>query len=464
MNRAKEKSEIMKTQSPSVRITNMNEVELGYSKEEAINESQRCLNCPTKPCVAGCPIEIDIPAFLKETSECNFDKALSIIQQDSLFPALCGRVCPQEKQCQKNCTVGKMHKDVRQSVAIGRVERFLADNVKSTGNIEKSKNNHKKVAIIGSGPAGIACAADLLKLGYEVHIFEAFHKLGGVLVYGIPEFRLPKSIVEKQLLKVKELGAVIHLDTLVGRTVTIEQLMNEDDFKAVFIAAGAGLPNFLKINGENAKGVVSANEYLSRVNLMKAYDKNSRTPVQHSKNVVVFGAGNVAMDASRTALRMGADKVSIVYRRGEDEIPARAEEVQHAKEEGVEFKLLYSPVEILTDENSNVSAVKVSKCRLTEPDESGRRTPVVIENSEEVIPCDLVIVAIGNSSAPLIPLTTPNLNINKRGNIIVDPETLETSIKGVYAGGDIVLGSATVILAMGQGRKAARSIDAYLSK
>lgn len=468
MNRAKEKTEVMKNQEPCERIHNMSEVALGFSEEQAVREAERCLNCKTKPCVSGCPVEIDIPAFLSHVAKKEFGKAADKIAESSLFPRICGRVCPQEKQCQKECTVGKMHKSVDEAVAIGRVERFVADyqseHSKTLPKVSAKKTG-KKVAIVGSGPAGASCAADLAKMGHEVHIFEAFHKLGGVLTYGIPEFRLPKEIVKKEFEKLASLGVQMHLDTLVGRTRTIEQLMKEDGFDAVFVGSGAGLPNFMNIKGENAVGVLSANEYLSRINLMKAYDESvSRTPYPKAKRVAVFGAGNVAMDAARTARRMGAESVAIIYRRGAEEVPARREEVEHAKEEGIEFKLLSAPKEILTDEKGKVKGVVLRDCKLGEPDASGRRRPEIIEGSEHTYDCDLVLVAIGNASNPLIAMTTKEIKTNPRGNFIVNPDTLETSMKGVFAGGDIVLGAATVILAMGQGRKAAKSIGDYLSK
>lgn len=468
MNRAKEKTEIMKNQDPDKRIHNMSEVALGFTKEQAVREAERCLNCKTKPCVSGCPVGIDIPSFLSYVAKEDFDKAADKIAESSLFPRICGRVCPQEKQCQKECTVGKMHKSVDEAVAIGRVERFVADyqsEHSKTPVIPSVKKTGKKVAIVGSGPAGASCAADLAKMGHEVHIFEAFHKLGGVLTYGIPEFRLPKEIVKKEFEKLSSLGVQMHLDTLVGRTRTIKQLMEEDGFDAVFIGSGAGLPNFMNIPGENAVGVLSANEYLSRINLMKAYDSAlSRTPYPKAEKVAVFGAGNVAMDAARTARRMGAKSVAIIYRRGEEEVPARKEEVEHAKEEGIEFMLLNAPKEILTDEKGKVKGVVLLSCRLGEPDASGRRRPEIIEGSEHTYDCDLVLVSIGNASNPLIAMTTKEIETNKRGNFIVNPDTLETSMKGVFAGGDIVLGAATVILAMGQGRKAAKGINDYLNK
>lgn len=468
MNRSKEKTEIMKNQAPEVRVNNMDEVALGFSEEQAVREAERCLNCKNKPCVNGCPVGIDIPLFLSKVAEKDFYGAEDVIHESSLFPSICGRVCPQEKQCQKDCTVGKMHKNVDEAVAIGRVERFVADYSRSTNRevpITKAKSTGKKVAIVGSGPSGAACAADLVKSGHEVHIFEAFHKLGGVLTYGIPEFRLPKTIVKKEFENLEKLGVHMHLDTLIGRTRTIKQLFEEDGFDAVFVGSGAGLPNFMNIKGENAPQVLSANEYLSRVNLMKAYDSSiARTPILHARRVAVFGAGNVAMDAARTARRMGAESVAIIYRRSEEEVPARKEEVLHAKEEGIEFMLLHNPKEILTDEKGNVTGVVLLECKLGEPDSSGRRRPIIIEGSEKTYPCDLVLVAIGNISNPLIKKSTPEIETNKRGNFVVNEDTLETSYPHVYAGGDIVLGAATVILAMGQGRKAAAAINEYLAK
>lgn len=454
----------MPSQDPQVRIHNMNEVALGYTEDEAVLESERCLNCKTKPCVAGCPVQIDIPKFIEQIQKKNFKEALEIIQEESLLPAVCGRVCPQENQCQKFCTVGKMNKNVDLAVGIGRLERYVADREDNNTKLpEVKKETGKKVAIVGSGPAGIACAADCRKEGHEVVLFEALHKMGGVLSYGIPEFRLPKKIVDKQIEKLRQLGIKTDTNTLIGRTRTIDELMEEDGFDAVFVASGAGLPKFLGIPGENLLSVFSANEYLTRSNLMKAYDQdNAKTPYFHSDKVAVFGGGNVAMDAARTALRLGAKQVDIIYRRTFDELPARKEEVGHAKEEGVNFKLLSQPIEIIGDENDFVKGVKIRNCELGEPDQSGRRRPVEIEGSEYIEEYDTVIVAIGNASNPLIKKTTPEIEVNSRGNFIVNEETLETSKKGVFAGGDIVLGAATVILAMGQGRKAAKAINAYL--
>jgi glutamate synthase (NADPH), homotetrameric len=455
-------SQEMPSQDPNVRKHNMDEVALGYSEDQVVLEANRCLQCKNKPCMQGCPVSINIPAFIERVTKRDFDGALGVIQESSLLPAICGRVCPQENQCQKFCTVGKTKKDVEQSVAIGRIERYVADHAASKLPEVKAPSG-KKVAVVGSGPASIACAADLVKEGHSVTMFEALHKTGGVLVYGIPEFRLPKKLVQKEIDKLKAMGVDVRTNFLVGRTRTIEELMKEDGFDAVFVGTGAGLPKFMNIPGENLVGVFSANEYLTRSNLMKAYDEaNSMTPLYHSKKVAVFGGGNVAMDAARTALRLGAEKVTIIYRRTIDEMPARKEEVHHAKEEGVEFLMLNQPVEILGDENGRVKAVKVIKCELGEPDASGRRSPVEIPGSEYDIEFDTVIVSIGNASNPLIKMTTPEIEVNRRGNFIVNPETGETNVKGLYAGGDIVLGAATVILAMGEGRKAAAAINESL--
>lgn len=452
----------MPSQDPDERKHNMMEVALGYSEDQVVVEANRCLQCKNKPCIQGCPVQIDIPQFIHRVTQRDFDGALSVIQESSLLPAICGRVCPQENQCQKFCTVGKIKKDVDQAVAIGRIERYVADHgnsllpaiMPSTG---------KKVAVVGTGPASIAAAADLRKAGHEVVMFEALHKTGGVLVYGIPEFRLPKRLVQKEIEKLVEMGVKINTNFLVGRTRTIHELMEEDHFDSIFVGTGAGLPKFMNIPGENYVGVFSANEYLTRSNLMKAYSESkSMTPLYHSRKVAVFGGGNVAMDAARTALRLGAEKVTIVYRRTKEEMPARKEEVHHAIEEGVEFLMLSQPVEILGDESGKVVGIKVIKCELGEADASGRRSPVEIPGSEYEIEYDTVIVAIGNASNPLIKMTTPEIEVNKRGNFIVDPETGETSIKGLYAGGDIVLGAATVILAMGEGRRAAKAMNEYL--
>lgn len=454
----------MPTQAPEVRIHNMDEVALGYTEEEAIVEANRCLNCKNQPCVQGCPVGINIPAFIYEIQNKKYDEALSIIQESSLLPSVCGRVCPQEKQCQLYCTVGKMHKDVDKAVAIGRLERFVADKVGDNAELPEIKaETGKRVAVVGSGPASISCAADVRREGHEVVVYEALHKMGGVLSYGIPEFRLPKKLVDKEIEKLKAMGIKMEKNVLIGRTRTIEELMKEDGFDAVFVGSGAGLPKFMNIPGENLLSVFSANEYLTRSNLMKAYDESkSKTPFFHAEKVAVLGGGNVAMDAARTALRLGAKKVDIIYRRTMAEIPARKEEVHHAMEEGVNFCLLAQPVEILGDENDFVKGLRIRKCELGEPDASGRRSPIEIPGSDYIEEYDTVIVSIGNASNPLIKKTTPEIEVNRRGNFIVNEETCETSMKGVYAGGDIVLGAATVILAMGQGRKAAKAINEYL--
>ncbi len=467
---AKERAAIphqdMPQQDPKERIHNMEEVALGYTETEAIVEANRCLQCKNKPCVQGCPVGIDIPAFINEITKKDYKAALSVIQESSLLPSICGRVCPQENQCQKYCTVGKMYKDIDQAVAIGRLERFVADHESENTTLpEIAPSTGKKVAVVGSGPASIACAADVRRAGHDVTIFEALHKMGGVLSYGIPEFRLPKRLVDKELSKLEAMGIYFEKNVLIGRTRTIEELMNDDGYSAVFIGTGAGLPKFMNIPGENLGSVFSANEYLTRSNLMKAYDtEHARTPYFHSRRVAVFGGGNVAMDAARTALRLGAEVVDIIYRRAREEMPARKEEIEHAVEEGCNLRLLSQPVEILGDENGNVKAVVIRKCELGEPDASGRRSPVEIPGSEFTVEYDTVIVSIGNASNPLIKKTTSEIETNKRGNFIVDEETCETSMKGVYAGGDIVLGAATVILAMGQGRKAAAAINKYLAE
>ena len=458
----------MPQQDAAARAHNMNEVALGYTAEMAKTEASRCLNCPTKPCMQGCPVAINIPGFLAKAAEGDFAGALDVIKETSLLPAVCGRVCPQEKQCQKFCTMGKLLKDVDKAVAIGRVERFCADLARETG-AEKpvacAPKTGKKVAVIGSGPAAITCAADCAKAGHDVTVFEAFHRCGGVLVYGIPEFRLPKAIVRHEIEAIKQLGVKIENNFVIGRTRKLRDLIDKDGFDAVFVGTGAGLPKFMGIEGENLNGVFSANEYLTRANLMKAYLEGSAdTPFWHGKRVAVLGGGNVAMDASRMALRLGAEKVYLVYRRSEAEMPARKEEVEHAKEEGVEFHMLENAKRVLNDGKGAVAGLECLKYELGEPDASGRRSPVAIEGSEFVLDVDTVVVAVGNASNPLIPTTTEGLEINKRGNIVVDPETNMTSIPGVFAGGDIVLGAATVILAMGEGRKAAAGISAYLSK
>ena len=456
----------MPEQEPAIRAHNMNEVALGFTAEMAKNEAARCINCPSKPCIQGCPVAIDIPGFLAKAAEGDFKGALAIIKETSLLPAVCGRVCPQEKQCQKFCTMGKLLKDADKSVGIGRVERFCADYARQQGLDEAvvcAPSTGKRVAVIGSGPASITCAADCAKAGHSVTMFEAFHKCGGVLVYGIPEFRLPKSIVQYEIDGLKKMGVKIETNYCVGRTRKLSDLMTQDGFDAVFVGTGAGLPKFMDIEGENLIGVFSANEYLTRANLMKAYLENEAdTPFWHGKKVAVLGGGNVAMDASRMALRLGAEKVYLIYRRSEAEMPARKEEVHHAREEGVEFLMLQNAKRILGDADMKVTAIECLKYELGEPDASGRRSPVPIPGSEFTLDVDTVVVAVGNASNPLIPATTEGLEINKRGNIVVNPETNMTSIPGVFAGGDIVLGAATVILAMGEGRRAAAGICSYL--
>ncbi len=455
----------MPAQDPVARGRNMSEVALGYSEGQAILEASRCLECKNAPCVKGCPVNIDIPAFVCATARGKFDEALGIIQESSMLPAICGRVCPQEKQCMEQCTVGKIKKDPMQSVAIGRLERFLADRgTNSVSTVDKKPATGKKVAIVGSGPSGLTTAADLARMGHDVTIFEAFHKAGGVTVYGIPEFRLPKSIVQLEVEKLEKMGVKFVYDYLIGRTATIKELMEKQGFHAVYVANGAGLPKFMNIEGENLVGVFSANEYLTRANLMKAYDRgNAMTPIYHSRKVAVFGGGNVAMDAARTALRLGAEEVHIVYRRTEKEMPARAEEIHHAKEEGIIFDELTNPVRILGDEKGCVKGIECLKYKLGEQDDSGRARPEPVKGSEFVMEIDTCITALGNSSNPLVTGTTPDLAINKWGNILVNDRGM-TSIPGVFAGGDIVQGAATVILAMGDGRVAAKGIDEYLSK
>ncbi|MDY5955504.1 MAG: NADPH-dependent glutamate synthase [Kiritimatiellia bacterium] len=459
-------SQEMPTQEPNIRRRNMREVALGFTDEQARLEASRCLNCAAAPCVKNCPVQINIPKFIAAVAQGDNEGAFATIQESSILPAICGRVCPQERQCQKDCTVGKIFKSVDKSVGIGRLERYVADWKRNQGapvRPQIAPSTGRKVAVIGSGPAGITVAADVRRAGHEVTVFEAFHKNGGVLVYGIPEFRLPKSIVQKEIDGLKEMGVRIENNFVVGRTRTLRQLMEDDGFDAVFVGTGAGLPRFMGIPGENLVGVFSASEYLTRANLMKAYDsEHADTPFYPARRVAVLGGGNVAMDAARMALRLGAEEVHLVYRRSEAEMPARAEEVHHAKEEGVIFHTLGNAVEILGDDQGRVNGMVCVRFELGEPDASGRRSPVQIPGSEHTVPIDAVIVAIGNSSNPLIPATTEGLEVNKRGNIVVNPETNETSIKGVFAGGDIVLGAATVILAMGEGRKAAAAINEYL--
>lgn len=457
----------MPAQDPLIRRKNMTEVALGYTAEQARLESMRCLQCRNAPCVDGCPVRIDIPGFLKAAAEGNFPKAIHVIKNNSLLPAVCGRVCPQETQCQENCTTGKALKDKSKAVSIGRVERFVADLERESGKAESltvKPETGRKVAVIGTGPASITVAADIRREGHAVVMFEAFHKPGGVMVYGIPEFRLPKSIVQKEVDALLAMGVQLHTNYVVGRTRKIKDLLEADGFDAVFIGTGAGLPRFMGIEGENLVGVFSANEYLTRSNLMRAYDKDrADTPIYPSRKVAVLGGGNVAMDAARTAVRLGAEEVRIVYRRTEVEMPARVEEVEHAKEEGVIFHLLQNAKRVLGDNKGVVSGLECLRYELGEPDASGRRRPVEVDGSEFIMDVDTVIVAIGNESNPLITSTTNGLKVNKWGNIIVD-ETGKTSIDRVYAGGDIVLGAATVILAMGEGRRAAASINALLKK
>ena len=452
----------IREQDAKVRATNFDEVCLGYTIEEAMHEASRCLNCKNPKCVGDCPVYINIPEFILNVKEGNFEEAAKIIAKSSALPAVCGRVCPQESQCEGKCVLGIKG----EPVAIGKLERFVADWSREN-NIDLSETNPKngkKVAVIGSGPAGLTCAGDLAKLGYDVTIFEALHEAGGVLVYGIPEFRLPKDkVVKHEVENVKKLGVKIETNVIVGRTVTIDELIEEEGFQAVFVGSGAGLPKFMGIPGENLNGVFSANEFLTRNNLMKAFKEDFDTPIKVGKKVAVVGGGNVAMDAARTALRLGAE-VHIVYRRSESELPARVEEVHHAKEEGIILDILTNPTEIIGDEKGWVKGMKCVKMELGEPDASGRRKPVVVEGSEFVMDVDTVIMSLGTSPNPLISSTTKGLEINKRKCIVAQEETGLTSREKVYAGGDAVTGAATVILAMGAGKKAAKAIDEYLSK
>ena len=451
----------VREQDPKVRATNFDEVCYGYNKEEAVEESQRCITCKNAKCVEGCPVSIDIPAFIAAVKEEKFEEAFQIISKSSALPAVCGRVCPQESQCEGKCIRGKRG----DPISIGKLERFVADWARENG-IKPSapaEKNGRKVAVIGSGPSGLTCAGDLAKLGYDVTIFEALHKAGGVLVYGIPEFRLPKDrVVGPEVENVKALGVKIETDVIVGRTVKLDDLIEDEGFDAVFIGSGAGLPKFMGIPGETACGVLSANEYLTRNNLMKAFHEDYDTPIVRGEKVVVVGGGNVAMDAARTALRLGAE-THIVYRRSEEELPARVEEVHHAKEEGIIFDLLTNPVEILVNENDWVTGIKCIRMELGEPDASGRRRPVEVPGSEFIIECDTVIMSLGTSPNPLISSTTKGLEINRRQCIVATEDTGATSKEGVYAGGDAVTGAATVILAMGAGKAAAKGIHEYLS-
>ncbi|MCB5386151.1 NADPH-dependent glutamate synthase [Blautia glucerasea] len=450
----------VREQAPKVRATNFEEVCLGYNKEEAMEEANRCLGCKKAKCMEGCPVSINIPGFVHEVKEGNFEKAYQIIGESSALPAVCGRVCPQETQCEGKCIRGMKG----EAVSIGKLERFVADWAKENGikPVPAAQKNGHKVAVIGSGPSGLTCAGDLAKMGYDVTIFEALHKAGGVLVYGIPEFRLPKDkVVAAEVENVKSLGVKIETNVIIGKSVTIDELLKDEGFEAVFIGSGAGLPMFMGIPGEQANGVFSANEYLTRNNLMKAFREDYDTPIAHGKKVAVVGGGNVAMDAARTALRLGAE-VHIIYRRSEAELPARKEEVHHAKEEGVQFDLLCNPVEILTDDKDWVTGIKCIRMELGEPDASGRRRPVEIPGSEFTIDVDTVIMSLGTSPNPLISSTTIGLDVNKRKCIIADEEFGKTSKEGVYAGGDAVTGAATVILAMGAGKAGARGIDEYI--
>lgn len=449
----------MPVQDPKLRAHNFEEVALGYSEQQAVEEAARCLNCKNKPCVSGCPVAIDIPAFIERVRERDFEAAYQILSRSSSLPAVCGRVCPQESQCESKCVRGVKG----EAVAIGRLERFVADwHMKnSQADPEKPAANGHKVAVIGGGPSGLTCAGDLARMGYQVTVFEALHKAGGVLVYGIPEFRLPKAIVEKEIDGLRALGVQVETNVVIGRTITVDELF-EQGYEACFIGSGAGLPSFMGIPGENLKGVYSANEFLTRTNLMKAYKEDSATPIKHSKKVAVVGGGNVAMDAARCAMRLGAEEVHIVYRRSEEEMPARREEVEHAKEEGILFDTLTNPVEVLGDEHRFVKGMKCIRMELGEPDASGRRSPIEIPGSEFVMDIDCMIMSIGTSPNPLIRNTTSGLEANRRGCLVTEGESGQTTREGVFAGGDAVTGAATVILAMGAGKNAAKAIDTYI--
>ena len=449
----------MPEQDPKVRARNFEEVSYGYTEEMAVEEAQRCLHCKHMPCVSGCPVNVQIPKFIQLIAEHKFADACAAIKETSALPAVCGRVCPQETQCEAKCVRGIKG----EPVAIGRLERFAADWDMKNGKNEvvKPESNGHKVAVIGAGPAGLTCAGDLAKKGYEVTIFEAFHKAGGVLVYGIPEFRLPKAIVQKEVEGLEKMGVKVMTDMVIGKVLSIDELMDDMGFEAVFIGSGAGLPMFMGIEGEDLVGVSSANEFLTRINLMKAYRDDYDTPIRKGKNVAVVGGGNVAMDAARSAMRLGAEHVYIIYRRSEAELPARREEVHHAKEEGIEFVLLTNPVKIHGDENANVKSIECIKMELGEPDASGRRRPIPVEGSNFEIPVDTVIMSLGTSPNPLIRTTTEGLEANKKGCLVAD-DHMATTREGVYAGGDAVTGAATVILAMGAGKTAAASIDEYI--
>jgi glutamate synthase (NADPH/NADH) small chain len=455
----------MPEQDPGERSHNFNEVNYGFTAELAIKEAQRCLRCKKPVCIDGCPVRIKIHKFIELIVKEDFLGAAKIIKKDNVLPAICGRVCPQEEQCELKCILGKKY----QPVSIGRLERFIADYEMSKGiepEVVKMAKKNKKVAIVGSGPAGLSCAGDLIRMGYDVTVFEALHELGGVLTYGIPEFRLPKDIVRKEIDNLRKIGVKFITDTVIGRSITIDELMNREGFKAIFIGVGAGLPWFMNIPGENLVGVYSANEWLTRINLMKAYrfpEYDSPILDCNGKNVAVVGGGNTAMDAVRTGLRLGAKNAFIVYRRSEKEMPARMEEIHHAQKEGIQFLMLTNPIEFIGNEKGRLIKMKCIKMELGKPDESGRRRPIPVPGSEFIMDIDIAVIAIGNGSNPLISQTTPDIKVNKWGNIIVDEKTLMTSKEGVFAGGDIVTGGATVILAMGAGRTAAIAIDTYLS-
>jgi glutamate synthase (NADPH/NADH) small chain len=466
---AKERMKIppvdMPEQDPKERVNNLDEVPLGYTPEMAMLEARRCIQCKTPFCIEGCPVGIDIPGFIKLIEDGDFKGASRKMKERNLLPAVCGRVCPQEEQCQLFCTIGKVRKDPCKSVMIGKLERFIADWDRDQGEFEQPpslKPSGTRGAIIGAGPAGLTVAGDLIKFGHEVIVFEALHKAGGVLVYGIPEFRLPKKIVQYEVDYLEKIGVEFRYDYVIGKTIPVRQIV--DDFDAVFVGTGAGLPRFMRVDGENLLGVLSANEYLTRANLMKAYDfPEADTPIVKGKKVITVGGGNVAMDCARTALRMGAERSLIVYRRAEEQMPARLEEIHHAKEEGVEFHLLQNPVRLVGDDRGWIKGAEVIKMELGEPDSSGRRRPVPIEGSEFIENTDALIVAIGNSPNPLVPNSFPDLEVTRWGGIVVNEITGQTSVSGVFAGGDIVLGAATVILAMGHGRRAARAMNLYLS-